>query len=205
MTRMPGSTAWSPQRGVLRDCRRTGAPSRCCGADSATGDVSSSAPSHRTEFLRLLPGLDPAPSESKARTPGDNHQSEGHDRGACHLPARDDQRRPVAHGVAPAHVPTGFVARRCVSKPSEIVWTRLSGQRHRDAATHQHKAQDPPQMTKHATSIPDTPLNFGEVCSSARWRVRCVDPQARHAWDTCRAGQHARSGSRCPRRTPGLR
>ena len=205
--RPPTPMSGCSTRGGMGHVGQSGSEPREASSVSGTRRLASprrQQPSQRTGLPAAL-GLDPAPSTLEARAPGDNHQSESHDRAACHLPSRHDQRRPVAHGVAPAHVPIGVVARRCVGKPSELVRTRLSGQRDRGAAAHQHKAQDPPQMTKHAASIADSPLNCGALCSSARWRVRCVDPQARRAWDSARAGRHARPGSRCPRRTPGLR
>lgn len=72
---------------------------------------------------------------------------------ACQGPPRNDHSRRTVERVTPTHVPFGVVAGWCVGKPTEVGRSGGRRQRHRHAADHEPKAQDPPQLTTHPTSI----------------------------------------------------
>lgn len=52
-------------------------------------------------------------------------------------------------------MPVGVVAQWCVGEPTNVGRTGLRGERDGEATAHEYKAEDPPEMTKHKTSIGD--------------------------------------------------
>lgn len=74
-------------------------------------------------MLRLFREVGAASPQLEADARGENRQPHHGNPVASHLPPRHDQRRPVAQGVAPGHVPVGVVVQWREREPTEVART----------------------------------------------------------------------------------